>query len=48
VDNKRPTSHLALIGRPDLLFIACDQGGGSDKPAATLIAQGVVADVRAA
>jgi hypothetical protein len=36
-----------LIGRPDLLFIACDQGGGSDEPA-TLIAGDIVAGVRAA
>jgi hypothetical protein len=36
-----------LIGRPDRLCIACDQDGGSDEPAA-LIAQGIVADVRAA
>jgi hypothetical protein len=47
LDNGRPTCHLALIGRPHLLFIAYDQGGGSDAPAA-LIVQGIVADVRAA
>jgi hypothetical protein len=47
IDDRRPIRHLALVGRPNMSFIACDQGGGYDE-AATPSSQGSGGDVRAA